>query len=64
MIRLSRVNWGLYGIIIIIQPMCAIDEYAMIFRVWVWFKPPHAPIKIESTATRVVRLAFNRLWTW
>lgn len=31
---------GLYTRIVAIQPMCAIDEYARIFRSWVWFKPP------------------------
>lgn len=32
---------GLYTRIVAIQPMCAIDEYARIFRSWVWFKPFH-----------------------
>lgn len=39
---------GLYGRIASIQPIWAIDEYAIIFRVWVWFNPPQAPVKIDE----------------
>lgn len=41
---------GLYVMIIAIQPMWAIEEYAMIFRSWVWFSPPQPPMRIESAA--------------
>lgn len=33
-----------------IHPIWAIDEYAMIFRVCVWFSPPHAPTRIDEIA--------------
>lgn len=31
----------------IIQPRCAIDEYARILRSCVWFNPPQPPIRVE-----------------
>lgn len=31
----------------VIQPMWAIEEYARIFRSWVWFRPPQPPIKMD-----------------
>lgn len=47
--------------IIIIHPMWAMDEYAIIFRVWVWLSPPQAPMKMERMAMRVVRFVLSRL---
>ena len=47
----------LYGNTAVIHPMCAIDEYAMIFRSWVWFSPPHPPIKIDNMA--IVNIRFG-----
>lgn len=44
----------------IIQPMWAIDENAMIFRVCVWFNPPQAPIKIDEIARMVVMIGLSR----
>lgn len=32
----------------IIQPRCAIEEYARIFRSCVWFRPPHPPTKVDA----------------
>lgn len=55
---------GLYGRIAIIQPMWAIDEYAKIFRVWVWLRPPQAPRKIERIAIVVVSWIFTSSWIW
>lgn len=48
--KFSIVIDGLYVRIAVIQPMCAIEEYAMIFRSWVWFRPPHPPIAIDRVA--------------
>lgn len=39
--------------------MWEIDEYAMIFRVWVWFNPPQAPMKIDRIAIIVVIVEFR-----
>lgn len=39
--------------------MWAIDEYAMIFRVCVWFSPPQAPIRTDDIAIMVVRVGFK-----
>lgn len=36
-------NW----IIRVIQPRWAMEEYARIFRSWVWFSPPQPPIKVD-----------------
>lgn len=43
----------------VIQPMWAIEEYARIFRSWVWFNPPHPPkttdnMDIESKISRLI----------
>lgn len=55
---------GLYTRIVVIQPICAIDEYARIFRSWVWFKPPHPPIMIERSPMSVRRGVLRELWIW
>lgn len=36
--------------------MWAIDEYAIIFRSWVWLSPPHPPIAIDNKAMVINRL--------
>lgn len=41
--------------------MWVIDEYAIIFRVCVWFSPPQAPMKIEEIAMMVVVVG-SRSW--
>ncbi len=46
----SIVSVGLYTRTAVIHPICAIDEYAMIFRSWVWLRPPQPPTRIDSTA--------------
>lgn len=51
----SGKNWST----ITIHPMCVIEEYARIFRVWDWFRPAHPPIKIE----RVPRVASKGVFT-
>lgn len=38
--------------------MWAIDEYAIIFRSWVWLSPPHPPIAIDNKAIAISRLKF------
>lgn len=54
----------LYGRIAVIQPMCAIDEYAMIFRSWVWFSPPQPPTRIDSMAITIIMLGLmdDEIW--
>lgn len=32
----------------VIHPIWAIEEYARIFRNWVWLSPPHPPIIIDN----------------
>lgn len=44
-----------------IQPIWAIDEYAMIFRIWVWLSPPHAPMKIDKVAISKIIVWSRRL---
>lgn len=51
----------MYGRIAVIHPMWAIDEYAMIFRVWVWLSPPQAPTKTDEIARMMVIVGF-RSW--
>lgn len=45
------------------QPMCEIEEKAMIFRVWVWFSPVHPPIMVESAAIVSSRAVLMVLWS-
>lgn len=55
---------GLYGRTAVIQPMWAIDEYAIIFRSCVWFSPPQPPIimdKIEIVKI-IFRLMDGKIW--
>lgn len=54
--------FGLYIRIINIHPMWAIDEYARIFRSWVWFRPPHPPIIMEKRPISVRSVMLRELW--
>lgn len=36
----------------------------MIFRVCVWFNPPHAPVKIDVIARTDVMVGFRNWWIW
>lgn len=56
MIRFRIIIVGLYIIIAVIQPMWAIEEYAMIFRSCVWLRPPQPP-----TITDVMDIIRSRL---
>lgn len=47
---------GLYVSVIIIQPMWVIEEYPIILRSWVWFRPPQLPTIMD----RVERV--RRAW--
>lgn len=49
----------MYGRIATIHPMWAIDEYAIIFRVCVWFSPPQAPMRTDEIANVVVMVGFR-----
>ena len=40
----------------IIQPRWAIEEYARIFRSWVWFNPPHPPIRVDIRPSKIKRV--------
>lgn len=44
--------------------MWAIEEYARIFRSWVWFSPPHPPIIMErmDMVSRTFRLIEWEIW--
>lgn len=44
MVRFRIIIVGLYIIMAVIQPIWAIEEYAMIFRSCVWLRPPQPPI--------------------
>lgn len=47
----------------IIHPRCAMDEYARILRSWVWFRPPHPPIRVEMRARRINKFWFaGKIW--
>lgn len=47
---------GLYTSVIIIQPICVIEEYPRILRNCVWFRPPQLPTAMD----RVERV--RRVW--
>ena len=53
---MSRVSEGENWIIRVIQPRCAIEEYARILRSWVWLRPPQPPIKVEVTPRIIKRV--------
>jgi len=48
------IKFGKYFITIIIHPMCAIEEYARIFRSCVWFSPPHPPTRADITPSVII----------
>lgn len=58
MTRLNIVKVGLYVTIAIIHPIWAIDEYAMIFRSWVWLSPPHPPNMTDRVPISSMRVGF------
>lgn len=39
--------FGLYVSVVIIQPICVIEEYARILRSCVWLRPPQLPTMID-----------------
>lgn len=43
----------------IIQPRCAVEEYARIFRSCVWFSPPQPPIRVEERPSRIRVVGFE-----
>lgn len=47
-----------------IQPMWAMEEYAMIFRSWVWFSPPQPPTRTDVRAISIRRLVLidGEIW--
>lgn len=61
--RVSRVREGENCRIRIIQPRCAMEEYARIFRSWVWFRPPQPPTSVERIP-RVIRRGELVGWIW
>lgn len=54
--RLSIVIVGLYTNTAVIHPMWEMDEYARIFRSWVWLSPPHPPTNTDVMAIMMSRL--------
>lgn len=38
-----------------IHPIWAIDEYARIFRSWVWLRPPQPPSRIDMRAEEMIK---------
>lgn len=56
---MDGANW----ITMIIQPRWAIEEYAMIFRSCVWFRPPQPPTRIEVSPRRT-RMVWSCRGTW
>jgi len=64
MIKFSNVIVGLYGKTAVIQPMWAIDEYAIIFRSWVWFSPPQPPTMIDrmEMVKIIFKLIDGKIW--
>lgn len=64
MIKFNNVIVGLYGKTAVIQPMWAIDEYAIIFRSWVWFSPPQPPIMIDrmEMVKIIFKLIDGKIW--
>lgn len=64
MIKLSRVRVGLNVMIAIIHPIWAMDEYARIFRSWVWLRPPQPPSKMDRIAMIIItgELMEGEIW--
>lgn len=38
-----------------IQPICVIDEYARIMRIWVWLRPSRPPNRALAAAAHIRR---------
>lgn len=53
MVRARMVSCGFSWAIIIIHPRWAMEEYARIFRSWVWFSPPQPPAITEVSPKAV-----------
>lgn len=54
--------FGARAMVARIQPVWAIDEKAISFRIWVWLSPPSPPIRMDRIADefRIIRLVL--LW--
>lgn len=48
----------------VIHPIWAIEEYARIFRSWVWLSPPQPPIRMDrmDMMSRIFRLMECEIW--
>ncbi len=48
----------------VIHPMWAIEEYARIFRSWVWLSPPHPPTRMDriDMESKMSRLIECEIW--
>lgn len=55
--RVSRAREGMNWVTSIIHPRWAMDEYAKIFRSWVWFSPPHPPTKVDVSPRKIKKSA-------
>lgn len=64
MIRLNIVKVGLYVMIVIIHPIWATDEYARIFRNWVWLSPPQPPSIIDRVPINSISVEFMEDAIW
>lgn len=64
MIRLNIVKVGLYVMIAIIHPIWATDEYARIFRSWVWLSPPQPPSIIDRAPINSMSVEFMEGAIW
>lgn len=56
------VSWGLRVSAISSQPMWAMEECAMIFRVWVWLRPDQPPSNADRRPVSSIRLCGRLLY--
>lgn len=57
--RVSRARDGINWVTSIIHPRWAMDEYARIFRSWVWFKPPHPPTRVDVSPRKMRKFVLS-----
>lgn len=57
--RVKRVREGENCKTRIIQPRCAVDEYARILRSCVWLRPPHPPTRVDVKPSKIRVVGFE-----
>lgn len=63
-VRFNNIIVGSYIMTAVIHPICAMEEYAIIFRSCVWLSPPQPPTIIDrrDMESSMSRLIEGKIW--